>query len=141
MGRRAYRSRRSCGTAQRSAAKTAPLRSPTSAGRQPLPQAPVPPWPEIPCGYSCPLLYFPNASLGFYCVTSKLPCKVAVESSPAHTSNTAGSTTHVFSDGLQYVNSSLPNEKCNVFFSPAASDTFSNPFNCRTGRDALPDCW
>ena len=36
-----------------------------------------------------------------YSSISKLACSVAVESSPTQTSNTAGSSTHVFSAGLQ----------------------------------------
>src|ERR1017187_2070454 len=75
-----------------------------------------------------------------YSSISKLACSVAVESPPTQTSNTAGSSTHVFSAGLQYVSSSLPNMKWSVFFSPGANETFSNPLSWRTGRDALPDC-
>src|SRR5450432_2290148 len=73
-----------------------------------------------------------------YGVNRNSPCSFAVESPPTQTSNCSGSTTHPFVRGLQNCNSSLPNVKWTVCFAPTAKSTRWKPFNCLTGRDALP---
>lgn len=65
----------------------------------------------------------------------------AVELSPAHTSNTLGSTAHRFVCGLQHWSSSRPNGNRSVRVSPGRRATRRTPSSCRTGRDAEPDRW
>jgi len=53
-----------------------------------------------------------------YSLTTNWVCKLAVESSPAHTSKVPGSTAQALVCGLQKSNSSLPSENLSVCVSP-----------------------
>ena len=77
----------------------------------------------------------------FYSVTVSSVCRLAVESSPAQTSNVLDSTTHTLVCGLQNSSSSLPSGNVSVCVSPGLRATRLNPLSWRTGREADPQRW